>query len=442
MMRIMKLGLIAVLGLAPFAHGQQSGDSAWRQEVEKKLDILTRELERSRLGEVAEVTYESAMGLGPAASKVYRIKKGVSVSGYGEMVMQDYKAKKDDGTASGKKRQLDFLRLVMYYGYKFTDKILFNSEIEFEHATSGKRGEVGVEFAYLDFKFHPALGIRVGMMLVPMGLINELHEPTIFHGANRPSVENKIFPTTWRDNGVGLFGDIGPFAYRTYLMAGLQAVTDKVPVTVTDTAVKVKGFNASSGLREGRSKGSKSLAEDLAWVGRLDYTGLPGVMLGGSVYSGKSGQNATNALGEDIDAAVTFWDVHVSAEHRGLELSGLYAQGTIGDVADINVANSLTGNKSVGERLFGGYVQVAFDVLSLTGSKQYLAPFLRYERYDTQKRVPAGFSKNPANSRVEYTYGLTYKPHHNVVVKADWQDMNNQAGTGVDQFNLAVGYLF
>lgn len=96
----------------------------------------------------------------------------------------------------------------------------------------------------------------------------------------------------------------------------------------------------------------------------------------------------------------------------------------------------------MGERFYGGYAQAAYDVLSLLGSKQYLAPFIRYEKYDTQQRVPGGFSRNPANKRTEYTYGLTYKPHPNTVIKADWQNMKDDADTGVDQFNLAVGYLF
>jgi hypothetical protein len=125
-----------------------------------------------------------------------------------------------------------------------------------------------------------------------------------------------------------------------------------------------------------------------------------------------------------------------------LELRGLYTQAHVGDVAALNSINGLTGNQSIGERMFGGYVQIAFDVLSLTRSHQSLSPFARYERYDTQERVPAGFEKDPANSRVEYTFGLAYKPIPNIALKADWQNLNNAAGTGVDRFNMGIGYLF
>jgi hypothetical protein len=120
----------------------------------------------------------------------------------------------------------------------------------------------------------------------------------------------------------------------------------------------------------------------------------------------------------------------------------LYAKGTVGDVTNINVANGLTGTSSVGERFFGGYVEVAYDVLSLLGKKQYLAPYFRYERYDTQQKVPSGYSKNPANSRTEYVVGIAYKPIPQIVIKADYQDVDNQAGTGVNQLNMTLGYVF
>ncbi len=435
---------MGILGLTSAAWAQDQSQDVWKQEMERKLDILTRELEKSKLGEAADPVYESAYGFAPAAAKVYHINRGVSIGGYGEMTVQDFKAQKDNGVASGKKREADFLRAILYAGFKFTDNILFNSEIEFEHATTGggagARGEASLEFGYLDFFLAKPFGVRAGLLLMPIGFINELHEPTIFHGSRRPNVESSIIPTTWRENGVGIFGEVGPLSYRSYIITGLQAIKD------ADIAAGVKGpvqgFGASAPLRNARSKGAKTQAEDLAWVGRLDYKGFAGALLGVSYYSGKAGQNNTDADGQDIDAPVTLSDIHGSAEYRGLELKVLYANGTIGDVSAINSKNSLSGDASVGERFYGGYVQVAFDVLSLMGSKYYLAPFVRYEKYDSQQRVPAGFLKNPANKRTEYTLGLTYKPYPNTALKADWQNMKDDANTGIDQFNLAIGYLF
>ncbi len=417
---------------------ESAAQDPWKQDMERKLDALTREVERNKLGEAAATAppdYKSERGYGPAASKAYRVNRGVSIGGYGEMLLQAPNKEKDDGTPSGRKRTLDFLRAVLYAGYKFNDKIVFNSEIEFEHATTGEgseeKGEVSVEFAQIDFLLSQPLGVRAGLMLVPMGFINEMHEPTTFHGALRPSVETQIIPSTWRENGAGLFGDIGPVSYRTYLMAGLSGVEGNSD-----------GFSSGSAIRGGRTAGSQSSAEDVAWVGRVDYHGIPGVLLGVSGYTGQAGQNDTTASDEEIDAPVSLWESHASAEYRGLELRALFAQGSIRDVSQLNDANSLTGSNSIGEKFFGGYTQIAYNVLSVMKTNQYLAPFFLYERYDTQQRVPEGFTKNPANSRTEYTVGLTYKPITQVVVKADWQNKDNQAGTGVNQCNLALGYIF
>ena len=248
-------------------------------ELERQIQVLAEELEKLKLGDVAEEKPPSGQhGFAPSASKVYGIDKGVAIGGYGEVVFQDFADQRDDGAASGQLNQFDFLRAIVYFGYKWNDRILFNSELEFEHASTGKEGEVSVEFAYVDFFLRSEVNLRGGLVLIPVGFVNELHEPPVFHGATRPQVERVIIPTTWRENGVGAFGDIGPFSYRTYVVAGLTSA----------------GFSSSSALRGGRQKGSKSLAEDLAWTGRLDLTEVPGLLLGASFFAGRSGQGQRN----------------------------------------------------------------------------------------------------------------------------------------------------
>lgn len=414
-------------------------DEAWKQEMERKIDVLTQELEKNKLGAAAEkqeAVYSSKHGLSPAASKVYHVNRGVSLGGYGEFLLQSPSRERDNGDPSNRKRSLDAYRAILYAGYKFNDKILLNSEFEFEHATTGEgaeeRGEVSVEFAYLDFLLSEPAAVRAGLVLVPMGFVNEMHEPTTFHGSRRPSVEQNIIPSTWRENGVGAFGHVGRLSYRTYVLAGLQG----------PEASNADGFSAGSAIRGGRTSGSESLIEDVAWVGRVDYEVMPGSLVGFSLYTGQSGQNSSRPSGETIDGRVTLWEGHTSAQYRALELKALYAQGTIGDVTALNEANGLTGSASIGERFFGGYAEAAYNALAHFQTRQYLAPFFRWERYDTQQRVPQGFAKNPANSRTEYVVGLTYKPIPQVVVKGDWQNVNNQANTGVNQVNFALGYIF
>jgi hypothetical protein len=258
-----------------------------------------------------------------------------------------------------------------------------------------------------------------------MGFLNELHEPPIFHGAKRPDVESAIIPSTWRENGAGIYGDAGPLQWRAYVVSGLSS----------------PGL-AASGIRGARQSGARSRSEDFAFTGRLDYAGEAGLLLGASFFTGESGQGAVVA-GSELGARVSLFDVHAQYEHRGLQLRALYARGSIGDAAAVNQANSLTGNRSVGEDQYGWYVQGAFDLMTLrSGSQWSLTPFVRYEELDTQDGVPAGFQDDPATERSVLTAGIGIKPIPNVVFKADFQQHKNEARTGVNQWNLAVGWLF
>jgi hypothetical protein len=258
-----------------------------------------------------------------------------------------------------------------------------------------------------------------------------VHEPTAFHGVNRPSVETFIIPSTWHENGAGFFGDVGPVSYRTYALASLTAVASADPAA--------DGFTAGSGIREGRTEGSHSPANDLGWASRVDVTPLPGTKVGAGVFLDKADHG-----GVQSSFPVTLWETHGELQWRGASLKGLYAEGRIGNVDRLNIAQGNVGDASVGSRLFGGYGEAAFDVLTLLPDArgESLSPFFRYERYDTQWHVPAGYTKDPANSRVEYTLGLTYKPIAKIVLKADQQWKLNQAHTGVNQWNLGAGYIF
>jgi hypothetical protein len=402
------------------------GAGARIAELEKQVEVLTEEIERQRLGRVYRAPTESRFGLGPAASKVYTVERGVSIGGYGEMLYQDFAPERDDGTASDETDQLDFLRAVFYFGYKFNDRILVNSEVEIEHASTGEEGEVSLEFAYLDFLLQEAFNVRAGLLLTPVGFLNEMHEPPIFLGARRPQVERVILPTTWRENGAGVFGDLGPVAYRAYVMNGLDS----------------SGFSASSGIRGGRQDGSEAAAEDFAFVARFDWTILPGLLLGASGYTGDSSQGAVTAAGQPFAGRVTLYDLHADWRWRGLQARALWSGVRIGDAAQINEANGLTGDQSVGSRFGGWYAELGYDVLSGRRTGQALIPYVRYESYNTQEEVPAGFAADRANDVELWTLGIAYRPILQVVLKIDYQDFENAAGTGVDQFNVALGYLF
>jgi len=415
--------------VAALQKSTQSPQSAQIAELEKQIDALTREIETLKIGEAAAPSAgPSVHGLGPAASKVYQVREGVSLGGYGEMAYLDSAGKDDTGASSDEADRLDLLRAVFYFGYKWNDKILFNSEIEFEHATTGEgdeeKGEVSVEFAYLDFMFKKGFNARAGLVLLPLGILNEKHEPTTFPGVLRPRVETSILPTTWSENGAGVFGETKWLAYRAYVVAGLDAL----------------GFSAEEGIREGRQNGSNSLANNFALTGRLDMTGVQGLVAGVSAFSGDSGQGQIPA-----DARVTLYDVHAQYQWRGFEGRGLWTRGSIADTAAIDQALAILpgSDESVGEHLKGWYLQAEWDILSLRKMRrQSLAPFVRYEALDTQDGVPAGFVENPVFQQRLRTIGLTWKPIPQVVFKADYQDVDNGAGTGVDAFHLGLGWIF
>ena len=407
-----------------------AGDPGRLAEIERRIEVLAREIEQLKLGEAAPAAAGaegSRYGVGPAAAKVYG-KKGVSIGGYGEFLYQNFAGHREDGEPSGLKNEADLLRAVLYFGYKFDDRWILNTEVEAEHAVtaSDKGGEVEVEFAYLDYLFSRPLRARAGLVLIPMGLVNELHEPPTFLGALRTDVEQRLIPTTWRELGAGLYGDAGRFSYRLYAVNGLNS----------------EGYSAE-GIREGSQEGSEAAAENWAVTGRLDWSPVSGALLGASFFSGDSDQGRTTPAGRSFSGRTTLFDVHGDWKCRGLWLRGLYVRTTVADAAAINEANGLKGEESVGRRQWGWYLQAGFDVLSLApGARASLIPFARYERYDTQSEVPAGYSRNPENDVKVLTIGAVFKPIEPIAVKIDWQQRKNAASTGVNQWNVGLGYLF
>jgi hypothetical protein len=396
-------------------------------EQDRKIGVLATEVERLKSALVLPQNKElkSVYGLGPAASKVYQVERGLSLGGYGEFNFQKFVSDQQ-----GKRDQFDLLRFVLYTGYKFSDRILLNAELEFEHALSGggtitsDSGEVEVEFAYLDFMLWEAVNVRTGLLLVPVGFINEMHEPPFFHGVLRPEVERLVIPTTWREGGIGLFGTLAPgLEYRAYVLNGLNA----------------KGF-ASSGIRGSRQSGNRALADDLAGTVRIQYTPFAGASIGGSMWAGDSGQDG-DFDGEKPGAFTLLWEAHAQLHYRGLELRTL---GTFVSIDDADVLSRAL-EDTIATDSFGFYAEIAYDVLPLVlpDTTHYLAPFFRYELFDTQDGVPHGFARVPGNDVQLYTIGLGYKPHPQVVLKLEYRNFNaGRERPRADEVNVGAGFVF
>ena len=397
--------------------GEAQDDAIDIAELERRVEILAEELERLRSGEPdREVSVERAraLGLAPSAAATYAQDAGVSIAGYGEMLYENY--------ASGKTDRFDFLRAILYAGYRFNDRFLFNSEIEVEHAR-----EIFVEFAYVDFLATESVGLRAGMLLVPMGLVNEFHEPTVFIGAERPVTEQSIIPSTWRENGGGIYGAFDKVAFRLYAVNGLNG----------------SAFS-SSGVRGGRQKGGQAKANDMAVTGRLDFTPTPGMFFGASFYTGGSGQGDIVVDDRSYGVRTSIFDVHAQVQARGFDVRALFAQATLDDTEELNQVLGLSGSSGVGEGMRGGYLQVGYDLLSQAASTGDVAltPYVRYEKVDTHAALAAGFTRDPSRNNTYTTLGLELKPTPGIVVKVDHMWVNNPVDSGVDQFNVNVGYAF
>jgi hypothetical protein len=337
--------------------------------------------------------------------------KNVFFSGYGEL---HYNAASDDVA------ELDFHRLVLGFGYQFNDRISLHAELDFEHAFT----EPELEFAYLDFFFKEAVSIRAGAVLVPVGPLNEFHEPPLFYSVERPYTQKFVLPTTWQEPGAGILGTLadGSLGYRFYAIGGLDA----------------SKFRAQDGIRGGRQKSAEARAEDLAVVGRIEYSPLLGVTIGTSGYYGGAAQGA-DSLG---DAAVGLVEVDGLINLAGVEIRGVLA-GVFVDGADSISANNGDGG-TVGERMFGWYGQVAYHLLRRLSNTtaQDLVLFARFEQFDTQQEVPDGFLRDPKNDRQVVTVGGSYLPVPEVAIKADFEFWESGDGASWEQMNLGVTFMY
>lgn len=444
-MEIRSRWLMATLLLvAPLARADEadvgSADTSGRQlmyedrieELERTVQVLADELERTRM-EVAvpeEPELKSAYGMGPAASKVYGLLRGLSIGGYGDAYYRNFitnqttEVDASTGAVSvvNERDRTNFERAVLYVGYKFSDSILFNSEIEVEDTD-----EISLEFATLDFMWKDWANLKTGKMLIPVGWLNEYHEPTTYYGVNRPDTERFIIPTTWSENGVGLFGNLGEmFHYKLYGVNGLDAA----------------GFS-TAGIRAGRQNGADALAEDLAFVGRFDFNPLEELTLGASVYVGNSGQNQDVAAGPLPQALTTLFDAHAQYQYRGLHLRGLFAMLFLDDAGDLTETLDPGASYAIASQMLGGYAEVAYDVWQWFGGEdRSLSPFYRFEYYDTQWQVPSGFGRDETKRVFSHTLGVQFKPIPQVVLKADYRNRDPRDGKIANEINLGIGYIF
>ncbi len=384
-------------------------------ELEERNSVLTDELttiENEKWYANVDVT-KSQSGMGAAASKVYYSENPLSIGGYGEVYFSN---------PSNKDAFTDVYRFIPYIGYKFSDNIVLNTEVEFEHGGE----EVAIEFVYLDFLLNKYANIRIGQQLVPMGLINLRHEPTLFPTVLRPETETFVIPSTWNELGISVYGSTDYIEYQAGFINALNLNT-----TQTQNGDKTWIKDARRGSAE------KVSAKKAAFVGRFDFIGLDGLKAGGSIYYG-NGSNTDSSLPyvSENDLAMFIYEIHAAYKKNGFFVNTLWTQ------ANLSGANKIPGS-TVAKKAQGGYANIGYNFFRHLPNQSLDIPiFYQYESYNPVKEVANGTST--FKNITSHTVGLNYFPHKQVVLKAEYQikDDKNVQEKKIKTTSVSFGFIF
>jgi hypothetical protein len=386
--------LLAISGSAAAAE-MPSQEEMWEiiQQQQREIEALKagQKDNAEKVEAAAEVAEESQKSAAGAASWT----ENTQIGGYGELHYNNLDSKKE----------IDFHRFVLFFGHQFTDRLRFWSELELEHTVSGdnRNGDVQLEQAYIEYDITANQHVKGGIFLLPVGILNETHEPPTFYGVERNPVERNIIPTTWWAGGIALNGEIAPgWSYDLGIHEGLKT-----------------SAGSNYAVRNGRQKTSDADANDLANTGRIKWTGVAGVELAATVQ-----YQSDVTQGEDPDSSHAWlFEAHADIQRGPFGFRALYARWNLdGD-----------GPKSVGaDEQEGFYIEPSYRITPKWGV------FARYNQWDNQ----AG-DGNFDSEKKQVNTGVNFWPHPDVVLKADVQQQDNEGDSKNDNgWNLGVGYQF
>ncbi len=351
------------------------------------------------------------------------------LGGYGQV---DYNQPITKGESRNGK--LDVHRFVLLFGYQFTDNLQLVTEVEVEHVK-----EIFVEQVFLNYRLNNSLNLRGGLLLIPMGIVNEYHEPPTFNGVERPNVDKYIVPTTWREIGAGVTGTILPASlkYQLYIVNGFRGYGPDAQ------------FNGNNGLRGGRQKGAESIISAPNISFKLDYFGLTGLNIGLAGYFGKSQSTLYDGVSKDDDTAkITADSSVIGTSMLGLDArynkGGLLLRGQLifNSLRNSHEYNEFTGS-DLGSAMLGYHIEAGYNIFRHVDLRfEKLIPFLRFEKYNTHHGVSENTNRNPLYDRTDVTAGLGFWITEGAVVKADYQWFLNAASQTAGQFNMGIGFMF
>jgi hypothetical protein len=433
MQRTMLSLLIAALLAAPYAHADDAELRARIDRLEAEVQALTAALKQvdskteaiaiqQETASNAPVTTNSA-GASPPTETGGPGYANTTIYGYGEI---NYSRPRDSSQT-----QADLRRAVFGFGHRFDENTRFMSEFEFEHAVTSADdpGEVEVEQFSIDHRLARNTNLKAGLFLIPAGLLNESHEPTTYYGVERNFVETAIIPSTWREGGVGIYGS------TDFGLAWDAGVTTGFDLSKWD-ATSSEG--SESPLGSVHQELSLAKAKDLSAYGALNWRGTPGLVVGGSLFTGQAGQGTPGSLVGG--ARILLWDTHARWTPGRWDLLAVYAKGSISDTATFNQVNAYQPSP-IPKEFFGWYTQAAYRLWE-SGNRS-LSPFVRYERYNTASAyaaLPVALSLSARPTETVTTVGVNYQLNPNVVFKADYQTFHVDSSR--DRFDLGLGLTF
>lgn len=380
------------------------------------------------------------------------------VGGYGEVLFQymDYGTNRytnPAGATSDKRSEISLPRAVFAFEYKFRDDIVFGTEVEFEYGGTGsameleynkeggefetemeKGGEVALEQLHITKRFNKAFNIRLGHMIVPVGLTNAYHEPTLYFGTVRPEGELALLPSTWHETGIAVLGYVDQFKYEVMLVNGLDP----------------NGFSSENWVGSGRQKiFEKATMTDPAIAARVEYYGVKNLRLSASGYYGNTSGNSSKPYTmEGTKGTVSIISADAQYRSRNLIARANIIYGNVTDskaIYDINRKYFKGTGYSItpfgeGALNYGG--EVGYNVLSFFNMKEKLFPFVRYEYYNTGEKIEDGAQKLPRYKRNLITFGLNYYILPSLVIKADYSHRRIDEGNYNSENTLSMALAY
>lgn len=378
------------------------------QRQQAEIDALRGELAEARQGiattdqKVAETEarVEATGDFVEALSVADSAPSKTQIAGYGELHYNNV------SSDSGDSQEIDFHRFVLFFGHEYSDRVRFFSELELEHslAGDGKPGEIELEQAYVEYSLTDNVHARTGLFLLPLGIMNEAHEPSTFYGVERNTIENIILPSTWWEAGVGVRGNLANgLSWDAGVHSGL--------------AMPTEGSNAFR-VRSGRQKVAKAKASDMATTLRLKYTGLPGLELAAS-YQYQS--DPSQIAGDGLDSGQLF-TAHAMYQRERFGLRALYGAWKFDGVA-VEAADA--------DEQYGWYIEPSFRASDSWGF------YARYEDVDAAR---------DQDKFTQSEVGFNYWPIENVVLKMDYRSreftLPDMSDADFDAIDLGFGYRF